>query len=154
MYYFLSRARDRYEMDPVESAVFTSCTPPTPGLLTTLNPNQLLSTSRLRLISSMFSQICDAVEFCHANGVYHRDIKPEYVCSLLFRVSSHRLFSRRNLIVTDRWVTGRHGQRERKVVVKLSDFGLACTETESSDMDCGSAPYMSYGSLSRAFCPK
>jgi len=36
-------------------------------------------------------------------------------------------------------------QPERKVVVKLTDFGLSTTDPESSDMDCGSAPYMSYG---------
>ena len=29
--------------------------------------------------------------------------------------------------------------------VKLTDFGLSTTDLESSDMDCGSAPYMSFG---------
>jgi serine/threonine protein kinase len=71
----------------------------------------------------MFSQMCDAVAACHARGVYHRDIKPE------------------NFIVTEAWASATNS---RKVVVKLSDFGLATTEEESSDMDCGSAPYMSY----------
>ncbi|QRW25117.1 Negative regulator of sexual conjugation and meiosis [Rhizoctonia solani] len=33
---------------------------------------------------------------------------------------------------------------DRRVVVKLSDFGLATGDDESADMDCGSAPYMSY----------
>jgi hypothetical protein len=37
------------------------------------------------------------------------------------------------------------GRQERKVMVKLSDFGLSSTDIESSDFDCGSAPYMSYG---------
>jgi hypothetical protein len=32
-----------------------------------------------------------------------------------------------------------------RVVVKLTDFGLSTREEECSDMDCGSAPYMSYG---------
>ncbi len=31
------------------------------------------------------------------------------------------------------------------MVVKLSDFGLATVEKESVDVDCGSAPYMSFG---------
>lgn len=75
----------------------------------------------------MFSQMCDAVADCHAQNVYHRDIKPE------------------NFIVTDGWVEDDDGRRERKVVVKLTDFGLSTTDVESSDMDCGSAPYMSYG---------
>jgi serine/threonine protein kinase len=75
----------------------------------------------------MFSQICDAVAACHAQQVFHRDIKPE------------------NFIVTDGFVTLPDGRQERKVIVKLTDFGLSTTDVESSDMDCGSAPYMSYG---------
>jgi len=81
----------------------------------------------------MFAQMCDAVATCHAVGVFHRDIKPE------------------NFIVTDgRYV---HEGTDRvngtvnkgRVVVKLTDFGLSTREEECSDMDCGSAPYMSYG---------
>lgn len=34
------------------------------------------------------------------------------------------------------------------MIVKLSDFGLATTEKFSVDVDCGSAPYMSYGAFS------
>jgi serine/threonine protein kinase len=75
----------------------------------------------------MFSQMCDAVAACHDQQVFHRDIKPE------------------NFIVTDGWSTLPDGSRERKVIVKLTDFGLSTTDPESSDMDCGSAPYMSYG---------
>jgi serine/threonine protein kinase len=81
----------------------------------------------------MFAQMCDAVATCHAVGVFHRDIKPE------------------NFIVTD----GRYfdegtdamngGNNKGRVVVKLTDFGLSTREEECSDMDCGSAPYMSYG---------
>lgn len=73
--------------------------------------------------------MCDAVATCHDADVFHRDIKPE------------------NFIVTDGWVDtpSLRGPRERKVVVKLSDFGLSTTDIESADMDCGSAPYMSYG---------
>lgn len=75
----------------------------------------------------MFSQMCDAVAACHAQQVFHRDIKPE------------------NFIVTDGWHTTFDGRQERKVIVKLTDFGLSTTDVDSSDMDCGSAPYMSYG---------
>jgi serine/threonine protein kinase len=75
----------------------------------------------------MFSQMCEAVAACHDQKVFHRDIKPE------------------NFIVTDGWTTLPDGRRERKVIVKLSDFGLSTRDIESSDMDCGSAPYMSYG---------
>jgi serine/threonine protein kinase len=74
----------------------------------------------------MFSQMCDAVAACHDQQVFHRDIKPE------------------NFIVTDGWTTLPDGRQERKVMVKLSDFGLSSTDIESSDFDCGSAPYMSY----------
>lgn len=75
----------------------------------------------------MFSQMCDAVAACHARNVFHRDIKPE------------------NFIVTDARHIDADGTSERKVVVKLTDFGLSTNDVQSSDMDCGSAPYMSYG---------
>ena len=80
----------------------------------------------------MFAQMCDAVAVCHERGVFHRDIKPE------------------NFIVTDGWhdvVVDGETRRERRVVVKLTDFGLSTTDVHSADMDCGSAPYMSYGKL-------
>ncbi|KAJ7124942.1 hypothetical protein C8R44DRAFT_127031 [Mycena epipterygia] len=129
LFYFLEQARDHYESshtpDSTDPSVSTSHTPPTPSLLSTMNSSQLLSRTRLRLISSMFSQMCDAVAACHAQQVFHRDIKPE------------------NFIVTDGF-TEIDGRRERKVIVKLTDFGLSTTDVESSDMDCGSAPYMSY----------
>jgi serine/threonine protein kinase len=134
LFYFLEQARDHYESsshtpDPTEpSSESASRTPPTPSLLSTMNSSQLLSRTRLRLISSMFSQMCDAVAACHTQQVFHRDIKPE------------------NFIVTDGY-TEIDGRRERKVIVKLTDFGLSTTDVESSDMDCGSAPYMSYGKI-------
>ncbi|KAF9467294.1 hypothetical protein BDZ94DRAFT_1156439 [Collybia nuda] len=128
LFYFLEQARDHYDMDitPDTADSSVSRTPPTPSLLSNLHPSQLLSRTRLRLISSMFSQMCDAVAACHAQQVFHRDIKPE------------------NFIVTDGWTTLPDGRQERKVIVKLTDFGLSTTDLASSDMDCGSAPYMSY----------
>ncbi|KAJ3758845.1 CAMK/CAMK-unique protein kinase [Lentinula raphanica] len=126
LFYFLEQARDHYEADSPDSSSCSSRTPPTPSLLSNMNPAQQLSRTRLRLISSMFSQMCDAVAACHDQHVYHRDIKPE------------------NFIVTDGWDTLPDGSQERKVVVKLTDFGLSTTDAQSSDMDCGSAPYMSY----------
>ncbi|KAL0072799.1 hypothetical protein AAF712_000562 [Marasmius tenuissimus] len=130
LFYFLEQARDHYENENDSStSADSSCssrTPPTPSLLSTMNPSHQLSRTRLRLISSMFSQMCDAVAACHDQQVFHRDIKPE------------------NFIVTDGWNTTPDGRQERKVVVKLTDFGLSTTDIESSDMDCGSAPYMSY----------
>ena len=75
----------------------------------------------------MFSQMCDAVDACHSQGVSHRDIKPE------------------NFIVTEGMRPG--AATDRKVIVKLSDFGLATLLKDSPDVDCGSAPYMSYGEL-------
>ena len=130
LFYFLEQSCDHYEPEPPSphSSNETN-TPPTPSLLSSLNPDQLLSRTRLRLISSMFAQMCQAVAACHAVNVFHRDIKPE------------------NFIVTDGWVTSSEDRQERKVVVKLTDFGLSTNDVESADMDCGSAPYMSYGTF-------
>ncbi|PFH52028.1 hypothetical protein AMATHDRAFT_140979 [Amanita thiersii Skay4041] len=125
LFYFLEQARDHYDLDSHSNSA-DSRTPPTPSLLSNLHPSQLLSRTRLRLIASMFSQMCGAVAACHDQQVFHRDIKPE------------------NFIVTDGWTSLPDGRQERKVIVKLTDFGLSTTDIESSDMDCGSAPYMSF----------
>ncbi|KAG1836737.1 kinase-like domain-containing protein [Suillus subalutaceus] len=115
LFYFLEQARDHYAPD--ESA--ESKTPPTPSLLATLHPSALLSHTRLRLIASMFAQMCDAVAACHDQ--------------------------RKNFIVTDGYARSSSSDiMERKVLVKLTDFGLSTNEVESADMDCGSAPYMSF----------
>jgi serine/threonine protein kinase len=96
-------------------------TPPTPSLLSSTTASGLLSRRRLRLISRMFMQMCDAVEACHRVGISHRDIKPEnFIC------------------MDDR------GVGERKVVVKITDWGLGTQEEECGDFDCGSKPYMAY----------
>lgn len=152
LFYFLEQARDHYEpsssplstspSDSITSStsVESARTPPTPSLLSNLSPGKLLSRTRLKLIASMFGQMCDAVASCHDVGVFHRDIKPE------------------NFIVTDGVAevhvqqnesgglgAGEMVRRERRVVVKLTDFGLSTTDMHSADMDCGSAPYMSFG---------
>lgn len=99
------------------TAVSAAYTPPTPSLLSAVPAPLLLSPSRVRLIASMFAQMCAAVQACHDAGVSHRDIKPE------------------NVIVTEEksWRKSRG-----KVVCKLTDFGLATRDEESEDVECGS----------------
>lgn len=110
LFYFLEQQRDYEE------------TPPAPDRV--LQP---LSYPRLRLLASMFTQMCDAVAHCHRNRVFHRDIKPEN-----FMVTDERIYNPATR------------QDERRVTVKLTDFGLATRDVYSGDMDCGSAPYMSF----------
>jgi serine/threonine protein kinase len=82
----------------------------------------------------MFAQMCEAVALCHDIGVSHRDIKPEnFICC-----DSQELAATR-----DDDDLGR-----KKVIVKLTDFGLATTDETSGDVECGSRPYMAYGKLS------
>ena len=119
LFYFLEQTCDHEEW----LASNPYAVPPNPLLLASLHPNQLLSNRRLHLITSMFSQMCDAVALCHREGVYHCDIEPE------------------NFIVTNLCTT----ENEQHIVVKLTDFGLATCDVELGDVDCGSAPYMSYG---------
>ncbi|GAA5989734.1 hypothetical protein JCM5350_007372 [Sporobolomyces pararoseus] len=111
-------------------------TPPSPSLLSSAaamsNGDTLLSRKRLRLISRMFSQMCDAVQACHDVGIAHRDIKPE------------------NFIVVDgkgdkrRWEATEHAREKGRVVVKITDWGLGTMEEMCEDFDCGSKPYMAY----------
>ncbi|BEJ14591.1 hypothetical protein CspHIS471_0403580 [Cutaneotrichosporon sp. HIS471] len=113
-----------------------AATPPTPSLLSSFSANTLLTTRRLRLIASMFSQMCEAVAICHNAGVSHRDIKPEnFICCDSVELET----------VADGDDKPDFGpQAKRKVVVKLTDFGLATTDEDSGDVECGSKPYMAY----------
>ncbi|KAF8813140.1 kinase-like protein [Phlegmacium glaucopus] len=66
------------------------------------------------LIKDVFLQLLDAVEYCHALGIYHRDLKPE------------------NILCFD------DGLR-----VAITDFGLATTDKESDEFRTGSVYHMS-----------
>ncbi|KAI0344751.1 Pkinase-domain-containing protein [Trametopsis cervina] len=152
-----------------EESACSARTPPTPSLLGSLSAASLLGRTRLKLVASMFGQMCDAVATCHEHGVFHRDIKPEnfIVTDGVLEVREPRKrgsVERGEKERGERGSTGdgekgeeREGgegekgevvemvvRRERKVVVKLTDFGLSTTDVHSADMDCGSAPYMSY----------
>jgi serine/threonine protein kinase len=81
----------------------------------------------------MFAQMYEAIAACHDASMFHCDLKPE------------------NFIVTNEWALNQDGIHECKVIIKLSDFGLSTCDAISSDMDCGSAPYMSYSMLSTLF---
>lgn len=66
-------------------------------------------------IKDVFSQILDALVFCHSNSVYHRDLKPE------------------NILIDQDWS------------IKICDWGLATTQrviTNKAEFDIGSERYM------------
>ncbi|CUS23517.1 LAQU0S10e02256g1_1 [Lachancea quebecensis] len=68
---------------------------------------------KTKLITHIASQIMEAIDFVHKKGIYHRDIKPENI-----------------LIEGSDWT------------IKLTDWGLATTETTSMDRSVGSERYM------------
>ncbi|KAI8882021.1 kinase-like protein [Backusella circina FSU 941] len=68
-------------------------------------------------IKKLFSQILDAVQSMHNNGVYHRDIKLENI-----------------LLVSD--------EDEDDMNCKVADFGLATRERYSTEFGCGSTSYL------------
>lgn len=66
-------------------------------------------------IKDVFSQILNALTFCHSKSVYHRDLKPE------------------NILIADDWT------------IKICDWGLATTQkiiTNKNEFDVGSERYM------------
>ena len=63
-------------------------------------------------VREMMLQLVDVIDHCHSNGVYHRDIKPENI-----------------FLAADG-------------TMKLGDFGLATTETWSTEFAVGSDRYM------------
>ena len=75
-----------------------------------------------RRMKQIVLQICDAVDFIHSKGVFHKDIKPQNI-----------------LISQDGWK------------VFLCDFGLA-TDMRTDSRGGGTAPYMSPGKESRSPC--
>ena len=91
--------------------------------------------------------MCEAVAVCHDIGVSHRDIKPEnFICCDSVELETVHEGPNHGLGFSDNDDEGGFGpQAKRKVIVKLTDFGLATTLFESEDMLCGSKPYMSYG---------
>jgi serine/threonine protein kinase len=128
LFYYLEESRDCYEPEsPSSLSPAETHTSPILNLLSFFNPDQSLSHVRLHLISSMFTQMCQAVAACHAVNVFHRDIKPE------------------NFIVNESRVELLDSRQECRVVVKLTNFGLSTNDVVSTDMYSGSAPYMSYG---------
>lgn len=115
-------------------SIAPSQTPTTPSLLAAYSAGALLSNRRLRLISSMFAQMCEAIALCHDVGVSHRDIKPEnFICC-----------DSQELSALPRDDTEAAFYEKRKVIVKLTDFGLATSEERNTDVECGSRPYMAF----------
>lgn len=71
-------------------------------------------------VREVFAQLIDALAYSHKRGVFHRDIKPENV-----------------LVLYEEDEEG-----EERIIVKLTDFGLATTDLWSTDFGCGSVRYM------------
>jgi serine/threonine protein kinase len=125
--HFLHRFRDdRDAVFCVKTAVLPPLAPPSSS---SLRPSRLPSRSRLLLIISMFSDMCNAVAACHDRQVFRCGIT-------LGSFAATDLFS----VLPD-------GRRDRQVVVKITNFGSSSGLIQSSDTNRGSVPYMSYGTV-------
>ena len=69
-------------------------------------------------VKDMMLQLVDAIQYCHAAGVYHRDIKPENILMSVMDDGSGR------------------------PLLKLGDFGLATHDEWTTDVGTGSDRYM------------
>ncbi|KAH7045059.1 kinase-like domain-containing protein, partial [Linnemannia elongata] len=74
-------------------------------------------TTRYSVIKTVFDQVLEGVAQVHQRGIAHRDLKPE------------------NFLIE--FADGQY-------TVKITDFGLATTDSESDEFECGSKPYMSF----------
>ncbi|WAQ87126.1 hypothetical protein PtA15_8A27 [Puccinia triticina] len=125
------------EVNPAEPTAVSFNTPPSPSLLASTADDEMLSRRRLRLISKMFVQMCEAVEACHQAGVCHRDIKPE----------NFIVVDDRKGTLGDNWKaqsTDHPIGVRTSVTVKITDWGLGTSSKACEDFDCGSKPYMAY----------
>jgi serine/threonine protein kinase len=126
---FLKHARDSDDVNPILYPGLPY-TPPTSDIPSSLPLSQLFSDTRLRLVASMFSQMCEAVATCHDASVFLHGIRPE------------------NFIVKDSWAWNEDGILERRVIVKLCDFSQY---NHNTDLFHADVPYMSYGMLLLSF---
>ncbi len=171
LYYWLEQAQDTGQPSPTEGetdrdqatddnyqrlGTSLDATPPSPSLLASTSGRGLLSKRRIRLISRMFRQICDSVQFCHDRGVSHRDIKPEN-----FIVEDRRTIEEMQSACPDTsagtLVESTRDGDDAQVIVKMTDFGLATAEDRCDDFDCGSKPYMAFechNNISSSYDPK
>lgn len=127
LYYWLEEARTAQLESPTANSM-------TPSLLSQSSPTTILSSARLHVVSDIFIQMCEAVQFCHDHGISHRDIKPE------------------NFIMES--VQDQDGL---KFIVKLTDFGLATYRSKCNDFNCGTKPYMAFEcrhNLTKQYDPK
>ncbi|KAI8384552.1 kinase-like domain-containing protein [Radiomyces spectabilis] len=69
-------------------------------------------------VKKAFMQILEGIEYMHAHGIYHRDLKLE------------------NILLKD------EGEDTEDLVCKVADFGLATRERYSMEFGCGSTTYL------------